>query len=256
MNQKFSFKRFTTYAASMYSAGRKNTLIKALAFVGFCMAISFLLYIVYRFHSDGSGYVPEGIYAFPRTMSAIAAFFLIFMNLSGSFRSYHRPAKASALLMLPVSKAEKFTYALVNNVILAPIFLIAVVFLNDALWSALLDVRSMASEITLLDTELQSRWLVPLYLLSWTLASYALFFLGSVFFRRNAFLFTILSILGFLFLLGVFGSMLPWKEWGPFIETQAEAKAFVWKIFAVNVFWMLVFIVTSWKLYCKLQINK
>lgn len=264
MKDNFSWSRLGRFAASELMCERRNLLLKLGGFVAFCVVMYMLWNIKVIFgggsvdNNDGLGYVA------PRLFVAMGMGFIVYFNLSGSFKRYFSRGRASSAFMLPVAVSEKFLYATLLNVIVVPVVLIGIALLNDLLWAQVLGFENICTVV--------SRWwderiifvtdrITGLFLVSNIVSTFSgmVFFLaGAVVFRRNQFLFTllvnfVLSVPIFVLTQGVFTtspeSMRDFLSW-------MASDAGGWVMLSSGVFFGILWMYIAWRRFSTLQITK
>lgn len=264
MNDRFSWKRFGRLVRAELRAERRTLRLKVGSFVVFCMAMYMLwnIRVIFGLSDGGSD---EGVgYVAPRFCVAMAMGFIVYFNLSGSFKRYFSKGKAAAAFMLPAAKSEKFLYALLLNLLAVPIALIVIAVLNDILWACLLGFENVC--------DLLGRWwnekvylitdrITGLFLIAnivSTLSGMVFFLAGAVVFRRHQFLLTllanfVLSIPVFVYTQVAFltnpDSVRDWLSW-------MAGDAGSWAILGSGVFFTLLWLYVAWRRFSTLQITR
>lgn len=247
------------FAAAELKSERRILGLKLGGFFAFC-AIMYLLWNLNLLSGAPAGDLEEMRYVGPRIIVGIALFFLLYFNQSGSFKRYFSRGKASAALMLPVSKAEKFTYAALLNLLVIPAVLIVFALANDAIWSGMLGVDSVCAWFgPILRRTIQeqpvSQWFGIGYGLSF-FSGLVSFFLGGIFFRRHQFLLTwvaqfVLSIPMFMIL-----NVINMQNIRSFSDSwMLDDELGVWML-VWSVVWIVGLMWWAWRRFANLQITK
>lgn len=248
----FSFNRLGMYAKSEIMSNRK----KLLLFVGCAIGV---FMVAHYFNYIGRGAVTnfEGAKIFSWIFIGVSSM----GYASGAFKKYFSKGYASAALMLPVSKSEKFTYAALMNMVAVPLVLALIGYSIHTLWALVCGFENSFIDI---DGALQT----PVMIVVSAMLSMAYFFLGAVFFRRNQFALTLLAmacistvLVYTLYIMNELG--VDFKSFGMWInnllngypEESAqqflEYAAIVW-----NSICLVVVMFFSWRCFRKLQITK
>lgn len=265
MNDNFSWKRFGLLVRAELAGERRNLLLKLGGFVVFCLVIYMLWNIQVIF---GSGEIHEGGgmgYVLPRLFVVMAMGFIVYFNLSGSFKRFFSRGKASAAFMLPAAKSEKFLYASLLNLIVVPVVLIAIAVLNDMLWAYLLGFDNICQVISMFSEKIYTPEQAVLFSSGFnaanvisTLSGMAFFLLGAVIFRRHQFLLTLLVN----FVLTI--PYLIYIQVAVNNNPQSMTELFQWMgtdsgvgtIIGLGVFFTLLWLYVAWRRFSTLQITK
>lgn len=263
VTNKFSWGRFWEYSRAVVLSERRSVLLKAFGFLGFCV----IIYLIFNIGTifGGKHYIAnETRYVMPRMFVIVAGSFLVFFNISSSFKRFFSRGKASAAFMLPVSRTEKFMHAFLGNVILVPLFLTLGVLLNDALWSGLIGIKPMWSELDWFISEIGRNmkedhgWFVASLMIG-QFSSLLFYFLGSVFFRRHQFIFTVIAniiiSIPFILLMNIMIVRQLANRVDPFMMNQWMLD---WSIpsFIFSVVFSVVLFYLAWRRFATLQITK
>lgn len=263
VTNKFSWGRFWEYSRAVVLSERRSVLLKAFGFLGFCV----IIYLVFNIGTifGGKDYLSNEIrYVMPRMFVIIAGSFLIFFNVSSSFKRFFSRGKASAAFMLPASRTEKFMHAFLGNVILVPLFLMLGILLNDALWSALIGIKPMWGELDVIlgeiskDLKEDHAWFLASMILG-QFSSLLFYFLGAAFFRRHQFIFTVIANIIIAIPSILFFNIMMMRE-----ITQQGNPYFIeewlsdWSIpsFIFSVVLSVVLFYLAWRRFATLQITK
>ncbi|WP_071133783.1 hypothetical protein [Millionella massiliensis] len=265
MNNKFSWSRFGRFACAELVGERRAWLLKLGSFLALCMVI-YLLCNISVFIDQMSGEGIEDIslnYMMARFFTSIVLFFLITYNLSCSFKRYFSKGRATAIMMLPVTKNEKFLYATLVNLIVIPCVLLALYLLSDVLWARLLgfdnvfvQLSELKAEMLESDLELFSRQMGINVVAG--LACMAFFLAGAAVFRRHQFLWTLLAsfiltlpfIVYFQYIL-FYGSVCARSIFDWLFSVQGFYFQLLW-----CVLWACLWIFVAWRRFSTLQISK
>lgn len=265
MSDKFSWKRFGLFVRAELAGERRNLLLKLGGFVVFCMVIYMLWNIRVIFGSGHVDYNGGVGYMAPRFFVAMAMGFIVYFNLSGSFKRYFSKGRASAGFMLPAAKSEKFLYASLLNLIGIPVILIGLALLNDMMWAGLLGfdnicqaMSSFCEKVYTPEQEiLTSRGFILANIIS-TFSGMAFFLAGAVVFRRNQFLLTllvnfVLSIPYFIYM-QVIAMRNPDSVRDLFLWMGSDAG--IGTIAGLGLFFTLLWMYIAWRRFSTLQITR
>lgn len=265
MNNKFSWSRFGRFARAELVGERRAWLLKLGSFLTLCMVIYLLCNIsVIIDQMSGEGIEDISLnYMMARFFTSIVLFFLITYNLSCSFKRYFSKGRAAAIMMLPVTKSEKFLYATLVNLIVIPCVLLALYLLSDVLWARLLgfdnvfvQLSELKAEMLESDLELFSRQMGINVVAG--LACMAFFLAGAAVFRRHQFLWTLLAsfiltlpfIVYFQYIL-FYGSVCARSIFDWLFSVQGFYFQLLW-----CVLWACLWIFVAWRRFSTLQISK
>lgn len=265
MNDKFSWKRFGWLVQSEMAGERRGLLLKLGGFVVFCVVMYMLWNIKVIFgggtigHNGGLGYVA------PRFFVAIGMGFIVYFNLSGSFKRFFSRGNASAAFMLPAAKSEKFLYASLLNLVVVPVVLIVIAVLNDMLWAHLLGFRNICQAISMYSEQIYSPEQAVLFSSGFnaaniisTFSGMAFFLLGAVVFRRHQFLLTLLVnfvlTIPYLIYMQVAGFNNPQSMVDLFRWMGTDSG--IWTIAGMGVLFALLWLYIAWRRFSTLQITK
>lgn len=266
MNDKFSWKRFGWLVRSEMAGERRGLLLKLGGFVVFCVVMYMLWNIKVVFGGGTIDYNGGLSYVAPRFFVAMGMGFIVYFNLSGSFKRFFSQGRASAAFMLPAAKSEKFLYASLLNLIAVPVVLIVIAVLNDMLWAHLLGF----DHIGLIISQLNSQIYIPEQMESFptgftfannlicTLSEMAFFFFGAVVFRHHQFLLTllvnfVLAIPCFIYMqIVVFNN--PQSLIDLLLWTGTDSG--IWTVAGIGVFFTLLWLYLAWRRFSTLQITK
>ncbi len=252
-NDRFSWKRFGRFARAEMAGQERKTCLKVVGFTLFCSTVYGLWNIQHLLdHSLGD----SGIFL-ARFFVFICFAFIVSLNLSRSFKRYFSKGEAVASFMIPAAQSEKFLYAALKNMLVVPLGLLAILWLNDLFWCLLLGQAKLQlgyifeNIVTHLDTvlvQLMTGSLVHGFaLLSFLLA-------GAVVFRRHQYLKSLLALFvlstPWFILFQVVPCLIPilnsiLKSAGQILITNILT-------FGFGVFWLVV----AWRRFSTLQITK
>lgn len=176
--------------------------------------------------------------------------------ISRAFGSYMQPQSASRILMLPVSKAEQFTFIAVFYFILVPLILFVTQLVIDLCFAIYFKQPNLLQAVfsSTYDNYTYHQVLSNLR----GLLTYSIFLYGAIFFRRNHFVMTCLAIFCIGMLL-FFASIAA----GRVIIQNASAASFVatWfngKIFIISstVAVVVLMFVLAYRRFINFQITK
>ena len=265
MNDKFSWKRFGLFVRAELSGECRSLLLKLGGFVVFCIVMYMLWNVKVIFGGGQVGYNGGLSYVTSRFFVLVGMGFIVYFNLSGSFKRYFSKGRASAALMLPAARSEKFLYALLLNLVAIPLVLIALALLNDVMWAGLLGFdnicRALSSFFARVHTPAEemliSAWSVTANLVS-TFSGMAFFFLGAVVFRRYHFLLTVLA--SFILSIPSFVYVQYTAMTDPVIMRDfilwLGSDAGVGTIMACGGFFTFLWIFVAWRRFSTLQITR
>jgi|GEM_PF-3842440 len=244
MNNSFTFKRFSSLVSASYSSSVRSNLRKVAAFAA-------VIASVYLFGRVVGGQVNESaVVGFSIMVASIAWF----VNISWGFRAYFKERTASFQLMLPAARSEKFILALINNVIIIPVVLVAVIYLNNVLWTSLFTTVEPLVLFKQIPQELGiwSRLSSVFSILSFV----ALFFWGSIMFRRHQLIYTLLVLFSLsLIISGIVINILKTDSSRVLlIAHNMERTAMIGDIISFAV--VIGMFIWSWTRFKKLQITK
>lgn len=265
MNDNFSWKRFGLLVRSEMAGERRGLLLKLGGFVVFCVVMYMLWNIKVIFgggvieYNGGLGYVA------PRFFVIVGMGFIVYFNLSGSFKRFFSRGKAPAAFMLPAAKSEKFLYASLLNLIVVPVILIAIALLNDMLWAYLLGFDNICQAIAIFGEKIYSPEQAVLFSTGFnfaniisTLSGMAFFLLGAVVFRRHQFLLTLLVnfvlTIPYLIYMQVKVMNNPQSMTDLFLWMGTDSG--IWTIAAMGALFTLLWIFVAWRRFSTLQITK
>lgn len=263
MNDKFSWKRMGLFMRADLAGERRSLLLKLGGFAVFCLVMYMLWNVKMIF--GGEGLDPNGVgYVMPRFFVAMGIGFIVYFNLSGSFRRYYSKGEASAFLMLPAAKSEKYLYAALLNLFVIPMILIGIALLIDLLWARLLGFENICSVLgqwwdkrSFFITDRITVLFVLANIVS-TLSGMAFFLAGAVVFRRHQFLLTllanfVLSIPLFVYTQVTFQtnpeSVRDWFYW-------MVSDTGSWAILGSGVFFTFLWMFVAWRRFSALQITR
>lgn len=259
---RFSWRRMWAYTRAVTLSDKKAIGMRIGAFAGISLLVYFLanfwFFFEGKFHSSN-------VFA-ARVIIIVAASILGVWRVSGSFKLYLNPKRSSALLMLPVTKGEKFVHAFFYNVIVIPLALVTVIFLNDALWSVFFDMQTLWSHIC--EIIAKSFIFEKGHITGWAFYYVALamamplafFFLGAIFFRRRQFLYTILALFALSTALSttmtiLFKILAPF-EWWTWWHINIPPNIAQGIGLLVQAFFLFGLFYWAWRRFSKLQITK
>lgn len=264
MKDTFSWKRFGLFARAELAGERRSLLLKLGGFVVFCLVI-YMLWNIKVIFAGGTVDAGGGVgYVLPRLFVAMAMGFIVYFNLSGSFKRYFSKGRGSSAFMLPAAGSEKFLYASLLNLIAVPVVLIVIALLNDALWAKLLGFDNICSVIgewwsrsIVLVTDPMTGLFLTANIVS-TFSGMAFFLAGAVVFRRHQFLLTLLA--NFVLSIPVFVYMQVSVTTDP--ESAIELLSWIssdtgsWVILGAGVLFTLLWMYIAWRRFSTLQITR
>ncbi|MDE5945108.1 MAG: hypothetical protein K2G93_05935 [Rikenella sp.] len=215
-NDRFSWKRFGLFArAEMAGQGRK-TLFKAIGFALTCAMVYSLWNIDAIFHTGHRIFAVN--LAAARGIVFLCFAFIVSLNLSRSFKRYFSKGEAVASFMTPVARSEKFLYAALKNMVVVPLGLLTIMWLNDLFWTTMLgrdDFFGMLFDaiVKYMDIRLA---LFLLFVLLKGFCVLAFFLAGAVLFRRHQYLGTLIAF----FVLNIPFFVLVQIEPGALLQTE------------------------------------
>lgn len=118
---------------------------------------------------------------------SIIYFIMIMAVFSKSFSHYFSKKRAVQTVLLPASKKEKFCYIAIRNVLLIPLFLIIVSYVNNTIWSSalgIIDYKFMNFGLSI--------WSMNILLFQGTFLTTFIF--SSIYFKRYQFVFGWLTL--------------------------------------------------------------
>lgn len=282
MNKFLNFGRLCRLARLQLTLNYRRILLFGLGYILLIMTIYLMFNLSYI---SGAREVADiGMFHAGRAMSCMLTFFLFVYVISCSFRPYFRRGFAAANMMLPATRCEKFTMALVPPLVIAPILLCVITLANDSLWlgilgplnsayyeatatgnvEVLIPVKSLLSEIMelnrfeyLVESNMEDKIAsTRIAILMMMLLPTTVFFMFSSIYRRLTLLLSIISI-GLCNIVIV--SLLQFATFQT-IEDNAQITS---KILSGNDGYNVVLIVMSlialyiaWHRFSRLQINK
>lgn len=264
MKDNFSCKRFGLLAQAELSGERRSLLLRLGGFLVFC-CVMYMLWNIKVIFGGASVEDVEGVgYVAPRFFVFIGLLFVIYFNLSGSFKHFFSRGNAPASFMLPASQSEKFLYAALLNLVVIPVVLIGIVLLNDMLWAHLLGFDHICRDISTLSEKIYTSEQAVLFSTGFVVANIvsifsgmAFFLAGSVVFRRNQFLLTLL--VNFLLSIPYF---IPTHMVGTNPQSMKDiflwlgSDAGIWTTAGLGVFFTLLWMYVAWRRFSTLQITK
>lgn len=184
----FSINRFGRYAAAELTAQKRQLILN----IGTLAAAVFIIYILCgMIFFIGAQVLPENMFV-ARSLSCFVMSVMLINNVCNSFRSYHKTLSAPHAMLLPVAKSEKFIFALVCNLICVPLVVYGCYKVIDFAMISLYGVQYQDIGVSIDLSEVYS--FVDVVLSIAMIGTTC--FLGSILFRRNQFLYTILSVVG------------------------------------------------------------
>ncbi len=196
--------------------------------------------------------------------------FLWMALVSMSFRGYFRKGYASAKLMLPAARSEKFALRLIFALVVAPLVLGLFYFLHDWAWSTSLGVKPFFPY--LLDNVVEqyhyigrayngshAPFLTGVHMLFWAaLNNFALFWFGAIFFRRRQLVYTMFAVFiaTVIFSTGLGRLLERTFDIGSNSYLVVHLGVTNLLILLVGLLWTGGFIYGSWRLFSRLQITK
>lgn len=250
----FSIKRLGLYARAELCSNRKQLIMFSAGAFSFFMMV---FYTSYLWTNPDSRY--EHVNYFVNAIGASWLTLLIFslVNISTAFKKYFDKGSATATLMLPVAPREKFAFALLFYVVVVPIVLVAMAYLVSLVWSVGCGVENRFFPMDEGFTVFGFSY-TPLFM----------FFLGAIFFRRNQFFWTMLSIFSIGVVIGYsiyllnhmglgFSAAAYWLR-DIVIKYDGEQLLQFFRIAShvFNVALSLAFCIFAWRKFRKLQITK
>lgn len=146
-----------------------------------------------------------------RSMIVTMTIFVMMMLVSRSFINYLHPQSATRFLMLPVSKAEQFSFIVLFYFIVVPFIIFVTQFVIDFGFATYYHMPNLIQSTftsttyftvtSLQDNVLCSMVVDKLFLLT----MFSLFLYGGILFRRNNFVMTCLAMFGVVVVLGMVG---------------------------------------------------
>lgn len=214
----------------------------------------------YIFCASLTGVSRESIMGVSKVVFNIALFLTIVVAISKSFRDYHRPLIATRAMMLPVSRAQKFLYILLTYLIIVPVGLYGLYYLQNIAACAILDlpyswgesfVNFSSSLLLNGDANVLNINIYQEFLFQ---ASYVM--VCAVVFRRLQFLFAILisAGLGLVLFSGVFFAISSGElahdlvDWG----TEFFVTYNTW----ADIIFIVLFLTIAWFRFNSLQLKK
>lgn len=258
----FSIRRLALYAKAELCSNRKMLLILMSSAVAYFMIIFYINHLsMPQIFVDGE---IKSRYSIATALGFCWGAIMIFsvVYISTAFKPYLKKDSASTYLMLPVSQSEKFGFALVFHSVVVPVLLTILGFLVCAGWALANDVSNDFFSFSFGSLMPFISAIVSI------LSTLSLFFLGAIFFRRNHFFLTLLSLACasmvfsyIIYVVSLLGFDFEWLSvWLSDMFTNDEAESAIRFFFVGSVsFNTLVAIVCwclSWSLFRKLQITK
>lgn len=208
----FSFSRFVTYSKSELVSNRRMLLVLLGSVFAFFMITFYFNHLgqpssIYHMEDGASEPIITKYYELntPYILSWVGTLIFCMVFVSTAFKKYFQKGYASASLMLPVAQSEKFAFALIFNNIIVPLVLVG-------LASAVAYGWAMAYDIEWLFINIPPRAFFDAAM--GTCIYMSMFFYGSIFFRRNQFLYTLLSLFAISTVLGYMGYLfMEWMIW-------------------------------------------
>lgn len=186
MNNSFSIKRLWAFSCAEIGAQRRALIINFAVLSGLMILfylISFSTNMISPIEFEPLKF--EGTHRICIFMISIS----MIVYVAGIFIKYHRGREASAAMLLPISKGEKFTYALLFSMMAVPLALCLIDFvifhMMSFVWGVSSEVRYLGWQYTTAGS-----------LINASIGSVAImstFFLGAVIFRRRQLLYTIIT---------------------------------------------------------------
>lgn len=205
-------------------------------------AIMLLLYVGGIWNSESWGFVS---FTTSRATTETMLMITIFMMCSFTFDKFRDPRSAVTEMMLPVSVNEKFVFHLLFCFIVIPLALFSTFWVMDGIFSLFYD------QPWIIITRINNlRWyndggilLIP--------ATMSVFFYGSILFRRQPLLLTIISLFGALML--CFWALISLESHVNLEMNATNGRLMITAFFAVSLTLMLVL---AYRRFRNFQITK
>lgn len=211
MNNNFSFKRLCNLLRLQFTFDGRGVLIGAVGLFGIVSIIYFLTNInnIFANASDPSGKFENSMVMFSQFIMIPIAGFVYMYLISQSFKPYFKRGAGAASMMLPATRLEKFTVALIK-LVTAPIAIMLVLMFTDFIWVALVIRQPDQTIFVSISEFLVELWDNDAGVLT-TIAMMAgeimLYFLCSALFRRHTFLMSIIAVSGFHLVVTLLGGI-------------------------------------------------
>lgn len=254
MNNTFSFSRFGRYASTEFMASRHRffTMIWLTA----AIQIGLILISVFLFQNSLAE-ANSDIYQFALVSVGVTVAVLI----SHSFKAYHNSMSAARMMMLPVSRCEKFTFSFVYNIILIPVVMYGIVVLVHTLIETFAPAATSGFKVVdIQNVSITSGTNFELFIDSLLFA--CIYLLGAALFRRAPFVLTTVGIVAVGTLVGWIFFMLLFPSLAAFRENSSN-EVFITKVTylsqigqIVNYCLIPVVIALAWLRFRTLQLKK
>lgn len=248
----FSFKRFGLYAKAEVCSRRKFLLMLAGSAAAYFLIIHYITYLNFKEE-------PWMNFEGPTVMSwiAIAVFSMVF--ISTAFKQYFHKGYSIATMTLPVAQSEKFLFILAFYYVAVPLILVALGSLISLIWSSGCSLDYLFFTVD---------GSVATMIVCQFITQLSIFLLGALFFRRNPFFLTLLTLacVGLLFgyatyivndtwgLMDKFGIWLQTQWRG--CDQQTVLSSYKWLSVGFNLIATTVLWVITWRFFRKVQITK
>lgn len=246
MTNSFSIKRLWAFSCAEIGAQRRALTINLLVFIGAAILIYLVTILFYGFGSVS----PTRFIVSHNIITLMITIYMI-VYIASIFVKYHRGREASAAMLLPVSKGEKFTYAMLVSLVAMPLALSVLDFAIFHLMSFVLGLGSQVSYwsgFSAIENMTVVNYIAELAYLS-------TFFLGAAIFRRRQLLYTLLSqIVVFMIVAISFVAYVKVTHTtqDPWFMNNPDAW---WFHFLVGTLFLISMITLAWWRFKKLQIK-
>ncbi|MDD2577485.1 MAG: hypothetical protein PHV76_08295 [Bacteroidales bacterium] len=188
----------------------------------------------------------------PDNRGGITSFSFLYLILLGFsiFKEYHKKTSRTNILMLPISNFERYLVVFVRAFIYYPIVLSLFMILGTLFFGVLYSVIGVGFDFTLLPkfyVEILKDWIDSIVHVHFV---FALYFFGSIFYKKNAGLKFSLLIMGIIFFVFIlFALIIPFFFSGQII-TQFNSITDISNSFEIT-FGVLVSVFLLWLTYLR-----
>lgn len=258
MNESFSWTRFGRLVRAELAGERRMLLFKIGGFALLCLLMYSLANISVIFRQSEP---LESDIILPRMI--VITWFTVFVlvNLSRSFKNYFSPGRAVEAFMVPAARSEKFLYAVLKNMIVVPLTLAIILFVNDWFWASVLFGFKNLSELSgalwhVINIKEPTGFIINLLSFSVLIpfSVLAFFLAGAVVFRKHQYLWTLLA----LFVLNIPVIILLQIEPGVLhpIERAFDSTLGLTLLNAVVLGWGALWIYVAWRRFASLPLTR
>lgn len=260
MKNSFTISRFWNYTKAEFISSKRGVLIFLLAIIGAVISMQLIGHFtfVYTMRDFGelSYYYHDNSLEFARVTGLMIISISTLVYVSKSFKTFYNKGLADSAIMLPVSKGEKFTHALLQHVVVIPLILVMFFLLSDSLWSTYYKADSFLSEMFEVFGNGQYYTEAIVFFISSIILNMMIFFFGAILFRRNHFIYTVFAIFGIQLILYLMMIIVFDIEIVINALSEVENSVLTWSFVALELAISAVLLILSWTRFRKLEIAK